>query len=38
MRVLLKGRIWNLVIMLVGMIGVGLIVGIFGMVGRGALP
>ena len=38
MRVLLKSRIWNVVIMLAGMVGVGVIVGLMGMLGRGALP
>jgi len=38
MRVLLKSRAWNIVIMLAGMVGVGLIVGLMGLLGRGALP
>ena len=33
-----KTRVWSIVVMLAGMIGVGLIVGLFGMLGRGALP
>lgn len=38
LHVVLKSRIWNIVIMLAGMVGVGAIVGLAGMLGRGALP
>ena len=37
-RIMLKSRVWNIVIMLCGMVGVGVIVGLMGMLGRGAIP
>lgn len=38
MRVFNKSRIWSIIIMLAGMLGVGVIIGLMGMLGRGALP
>ena len=38
LNALTKARIWNIIIMFIGMIGVGLVVGLLGMLGRGALP
>lgn len=37
-RIMLKSRVWNIAIMLAGMLGVGVIVGLMGMLGRGAMP
>ena len=38
MKVLMRSRIWSVVVMVVGMVGIGIIVGIFTLVGRGVVP